>query len=201
MTNDPKLFLSQVFTAPIGDFIGSVGQGVAEAQADLDQGSIEATLAVYDSHGDKGLEILRQIGYQPNWYALRNVKGELNMSLSLHATETTTSTTGSGLRMYGMSVNSTTQNTYGLSGQSSAKLSFEIVPVPPQEQIRRVPDVSTMTPEQAFDALARIGLEPTFVFPTNADETSAPNNFAILEVLPPTGDIVVVDSEITIMLE
>jgi PASTA domain len=167
VSSDPTKFLSDVFAIRLGDAIASVGEGVASAQLALDQASIETTLAIYESEGDAGLELLRSIGYQPNFYGVRNVKSTMKIAMQFSAETTETATSTPSLRSshmaYAMPVNATTQNKYGFSGTASTELTFEIVPLPPQNAIRRVPELRHKTVEEARIALARSGLQARFV--------------------------------------
>ena len=171
MTTDPKAFLSEVFTMPFGNFISSVGQGVAEAQAALDEGSLQATMDLYentDSAGDM-LELMQSIGYQPNFYGVRNVKGNVKIALSFVGEEKATQNNQQlaavrrGPRLYATPVNPTIQNKYNYTGSAAAEMSFEIVPLPPTEQIRRMPNINHKDATIAESQLTRTGLTVQFL--------------------------------------
>jgi len=171
MTTDPKAFLSEVLTMPFGNFISSVGEGVADAQAALDEGSLQATMDLYentDSAGDM-LELMQTIGYQPNFYGVRNVKGNVKLAMSFVGEEKATQTditravARRGPRLYATPVNPTIQNKYNYSGSAAAEMSFEIVPLPPTEQIRRMPDTIGKDGITANSQLARTGLRVQFL--------------------------------------
>lgn len=196
MSNDPTKFLSEVFSLPFGQMISSVGEGVAEAQAALDRSSIEATVAVYGEHQDEGLNVLRQIGYQPNYYGLQNVHGKLKLALSIVGESTPS---GQRLRMYSAAVNPTLQNKYSYSAEAAAEVSFDIVPIPPTEFIRKIPDLVGMSVETAEDALEQIGLNATFVdeggIAIDPDPTGVVDSST-----PAAGAITQLDSEVTLTI-
>ncbi|MBL4611397.1 PASTA domain-containing protein [Halopseudomonas sp.] len=78
-----KNLVSDVMAAPIGEIIAAVGQGVAQAQEALDQGSLARILAIYSEGGDAELRLLQEIGYQPTFYALPETTGEIQVALSI----------------------------------------------------------------------------------------------------------------------
>jgi hypothetical protein len=160
VANDATKFLSEIFTIPIGDMIASVGQGVATAQAALDEASIKATLEIYSTSGDDGLQMLRTIGYQPTFYAIPRATGKMSVALSMFS-ETTS--TGSQLRLMASPMNPNLSNKYGFTGSASAEVTFDIVPVPPNEQIRQTPGLVGLPAEQAATTLRELGLDAAFV--------------------------------------
>lgn len=200
MADDPNNFLAQVFSAPFGDLIASVGTAVADAQAALDRAMIENTLTIYESHGDPGLELLRSTNYTPTAYVLKNIRGELKMSLSMHGTETKSTPTHLLSQMYATPHNPTIQNTYNYTGESAAKISFEIVPVPPNESVRRLPDLVGKSLVEAEEILAMLGLEFELGYPENAPD-SIPNENLIVKTTNPVAGIISSESEILIELE
>src|SRR5687768_16495888 len=139
MSNGPNQYLSEIFSIPFGDMIASVGEGVATAQMAMDQASLHATLAVYSDSGDPDLGLLREIGYQPSFYVIPKASGKMMVSLSMFS-----ETTGEGprLRLMASPLNPTLSNKYGYTGSASAEVNFDIMPVPPNEQIRRTPDLT-----------------------------------------------------------
>jgi hypothetical protein len=160
VANDATKFLSEIFSIPIGDMIASVGQGVATAQAALDEASIKSTLEIYSTSGDQGLQLLRSIGYQPTFYAIPRATGKMSVALSMFS-ETTS--TGSQLRLMASPMNPNISNKYGFNGSASAEVTFDIVPIPPNEQIRQTPGLVGLPAEQAATTLRELGLDPVFV--------------------------------------
>ena len=191
MATDPKEFLSQIFTMPYGDMIASVGHGVAEAQRALDEGSLAATLDLYESESlDDRQQILQAIGYQPQYYGLRNVKGHLKMAMGFQAE-------GSGSRLWATPINPVITGKYNYDAQASSELTFEIVPLPPAEQIRKLPDFTNMEVKAIRSEMDRLGLSLEFV---DADGNSLEDNDAIdlykYSDHTPKGPIVRIDQDI-----
>ena len=194
MSNNPNQFLSEIFTLPFGDIIASVGEGVATAQAAMDHASLEATLAVYSEDADPGLAMLREIGYQPTFYVIPKASGKIQVALSMFS-ETTA--TGTQLRLMASPLNPTLSNKYGYTATASAEVSFDIVPVPPNEQIRRTPDVTGKTADLAAATLLDLGLGPAFVDAAGLS-VAVPAQRAVTLQSPAAGTIVKIDTEITL---
>lgn len=212
MSSDPKEFISQIFTMPYGDIIASVGEGVAEAQRALDEGSLAATLDLYDSEADVGTtqEILQAIGYQPQYYGVRNVKGHLKMALSFQAE-------GNGARLWGTPMNPVVTGKYSYDAKASSELQFEIVPIPPAEQIRRVPNIleerlidsddpsqgkeRVFSPVQAQARLDVLGLSSQFVDEEGASVVELVDKQIDDLVSHAVGDIVNIDAILTISVK
>jgi hypothetical protein len=194
MSNDPTKFLSEIFSIPIGDMIASVGQGVATAQAALDHASIEATLAIYSAGGDEALRLLRSIGYQANFYAIPKASGKIMVALSIFS-ETTTE--GSQFRLMASPLNPNISNKYGFTGNASAEITFDILPVPPNEQIRQTPDLVDMSAGLAASTLADLGLDADFV-DSKGLIIENPENRKVNAQSPAAGSIVKVASKVTL---
>jgi hypothetical protein len=192
MNNSPSQFLSEITSIRFGDMIASVGEGVATAQAAMDHASLEATLAVYSDSADPGLAMLRDIGYQPTFYVIPKASGKLMVSLSMFS-ETTSE--GSRLSLMASPLNPTLSNKYGYTGSASAEVSFDIVPVPPNEQIRRTPDVTGKTAALAAATLLDLGLGTAFVDAAGLS-VAAPAQRAVTLQSPAAGTIVKIDTEI-----
>lgn len=156
-TNNPVQLFSELLGGPLGELISSVGQGVGDAQAALDQGALEQTLDIYDISKDdertddelKLLSLIREIGYQPTFYTIPETEVEAQISLSLDLKSQQTSPIGgSPLSKYKINatpLNAGNVNRFGLQANAMAKLKFKIVPVPPPQnisEIRNVPDLS-----------------------------------------------------------
>jgi hypothetical protein len=197
MSNGPAQFLSEIFSIPFGDMIASVGEGVATAQAKLDRASLEATLAVYSDTNDPDLKLLREIGYQPTFYVIPKASGKMVVALSMFS-ETTAD--GQRLQLRASPLNPTLSNKYSYSGNASAELAFDIVPVPPSEQIRQVPDVLGDAAADAASKLRDVGLETNFVDGAGAPVPVAGNRAVTLQS-PPGGSIVKVGTLVTLTLD
>ncbi len=186
MSNNIKDLVHDVVASPLGDVIASVGEGVAEAQQALDEGSLAKTLEIYSEGGEEALRVLREIGYRPTFYALPETTGEVRVSLHLgksaQGTGTTTTSTASlqpavstqlarigrnvGIkpRLYATPVDAGYANRYGYQANISAKLSFKIVPVPAPDgadELRILPNFVNKTIAQSRTLAESLGLEIT----------------------------------------
>jgi hypothetical protein len=156
-TNPVKLF-SELLGGPLGELISSVGQGVGDAQAALDQGALQQTLELYDLSKDgdrtdeelKLINLIRGMGYQPTFYAIPETEVEAQISLSLDLkSEQSSPIAGYALSKYKINatpLNAGNVNRFGLQADAMAKLKFKIVPVPPNAnlgELRIVPDFSS----------------------------------------------------------
>ncbi len=75
--------IKDVVASPLGDIIAAVGQGVADAQQALDEGSLAKTLEIYSEGGTEALQMLREIGYSPTFYTLPETTGEVRIAMRL----------------------------------------------------------------------------------------------------------------------
>lgn len=148
MANNPYQYQKDAFASSLGDFIASIGEGVGEAQAALDQGSLRQTLEIYNADPDTAdatLKLLREIGYQPTFYTLPKTTAKAKISLSISQTKSNTLSGNQPFRtkMYATPVNASNINKYNMNLNASAELQFDIVPVPPSDSqvIRFVPNV------------------------------------------------------------
>ncbi|WP_298517967.1 hypothetical protein [uncultured Kordia sp.] len=149
MSSNSYDYVKDAFAAPLGDFIASIGEGVGEAQAALDEGSLRQTLEIYNSDPDKGsetLKMLREVGYQPTFYTIPKTTAKAKISLSISQQSTgNTLQNGRSFRpkMYATPVNASNTNKYNLGLNATAEIEFDIVPVPPSEAqiIRFLPNI------------------------------------------------------------
>jgi hypothetical protein len=166
--SDLRKLAQEIGAAPLGDLIASVGRGVAEAQAALDAGSLEQSLALYENSDDL-TRIMRETGYRPTFYAIPETEGELTLSLTVtgnsapQPTSAAAPTAPLGTKMlnrhmaakpriYAAPVDGGYRNSYGFTGSVGAKIEFRIVAVPAPsgaEVARVVPDFSGITLAQA----------------------------------------------------
>ena len=186
MSNNISDLVRDVVASPLGDVIASVGEGVAEAQQALDEGSLAKTLEIYSEGGEEALRVLREIGYRPTFYALPETTGEVRVSLHLGksaqgtgATTPRTSTLqpavsahlarigrniGIKPRLYATPVDAGYANRYGYQADISAKLTFKIVPVPAPDgadELRIVPNFINRTVAESRSLAESLGLEIT----------------------------------------
>ncbi|MDI9340387.1 MAG: PASTA domain-containing protein [Sediminibacterium sp.] len=195
-------FMKDVLAAPLGDIISSVGTGVAEAQAALDAASLSQTLAIYNtSNSDETTSLLRNIGYQPTFYALPETEVEAQITLALSMSESY-SGNPSGLqnngriktRIYATPANATVTNTFNLNVNAFSKIKFKIVPVPPPNdtaEMRVVPDIKNKTIEEAEELLNQLGLKISVT-------GTPPGSAVITQQVPAAGSILKAGESITI---
>ncbi len=202
--------VGDVVASPLGEVIAAVGEGVAEAQQALDEGSLAKTLEIYSEGGEDAVAFLREIGYKPTFYTLPETTGEVRVSLHLG-----TSAQGSGAvatsksiqpvvatqlarigrnvgikpRLYATPVDAGYANRYGYQADVSAKLTFKIVPVPPPDGI----DELRVTPNLVGKSLAdsrliaeSLGFELT-IYDKNGEVATTPAATAIVQKQDPTG--------------
>ncbi len=174
MSQDASELLSESLATPLGEVIAAVGRGVAEAQAALDQASLAATLAMYESDGDEGVEALRAIGYQPTFYVLPETTCEVQVSMHIGGTGGADGSAGTSgqtaaigrARTYVTPVDAAFQQRYAFQASGAAKLTFKIVPVPPPaalDDAAPMPDVRGLTGTEAVAALSARGFTAAFV--------------------------------------
>lgn len=163
-------FMKDVLAAPLGEIISSVGNGVAEAQAALDAGSLSQVLAIYNSDNKDALTtLLREVGYQPTFYAIPETEVEAQITLALSMAESYTASSP-GLqnngriktRIYATPVNANVNNSFNLNVNAYSKIKFKIVPIPPPNdsgELRVVPDLEGKTLGEAETILSGLGLK------------------------------------------
>ena len=156
-TNENKTKeLLESTSLPIADFIASIGEGMGSAQRDLDEGSAALFHEIYSAQGEEGLEALRQMGYQPNWYQIPEMKAKLRVALSISSKTKTTRSSRS--KLYAHSVNAGYSNQFEYTAGSSSEIEFKVVPVPPPAGTM-IPDLLGLSYEETESRLASLGLE------------------------------------------
>lgn len=176
---DYRDLIKSTVASPISDLIASVGEGVAKAQASLDEGSLAATLDIYAEGDDEKLALMRDIGYRPTFYALPETIGEIQVALKMGISEPKSSTkrslqrlatnrtgrapvTKKSATLYATPVDAAYSNTFGYSTELGAKVTFKIVPVPAPEgveDLRVVPALVGKTIADALEITERLDLE------------------------------------------
>ncbi len=167
-TNNPVQLFSELLGGSLGDLISSVGHGVGEAQAALDQGALQQTLDIYDLSKDEErsseelqlVNLIRAMGYQPTFYAIPETEVEAQISLSMNLNPQPVSAIGSvpisKYKVNATPMNAGNVNRFGLQANAMAKLKFKIVPVPPSQgtaDLRIVPDFSDSVWDEDTKAL------------------------------------------------
>ncbi|MFC4636427.1 PASTA domain-containing protein [Dokdonia ponticola] len=162
--SNPKEFMNDTMAAPLGNLIASIGEGVADAQAALDAGSLAQTLALYDNEdGDIMNKRLREIGYQPTFYTIPETKVKAKISLAMSQSGSSSqiqSNRLSKVKMYATPINATNTNKYNLNVNASVELDFTIKPIPAPEgaELRKTPDLIGKTLTEAQDVLGEFNL-------------------------------------------
>jgi hypothetical protein len=184
MPNNSYQYLKDAFASPLGDFIASIGEGVGEAQAAMDEGSLRQTLEIYNQNPDDAgdtLKLFREIGYQPTFYTIpkTTAKAKISLTLSQKSDGVLNNNRAFRPKMYVTPVNATNSNKFSLDLNASAEIQFDIVPVPPSDSqiIRFLPnaiekqeqnsDGNTITVKRTLgeikNLLLEYGLSYTFV--------------------------------------
>ncbi len=206
--SDPSDDLMENVSVPFGDFISSVGKGVAEAQQALDAQALENFKSIYTQE-EGALKALRDLGYQPTWYQIPEVTAELNVALTLSGTSQQTSTQSrqsspdssstegaSSRQMYATAIDATYTNTYGYDLKSSSKITFRLVPVPPPqgaESLKVVPTLIGKTFEAAKQTLEQLNI------PYEYQESSQLNEQTLVQTqTPEAGTILTEGTPVTI---
>lgn len=203
-TNPVQLF-SELLGSPLGELISSVGQGVGDAQAALDQGALEQTLEIYDLSKDatrpdeelKLLKLIREIGYQPTFYTIPSTEVEAQISLSLDLkSQQTTPIGGTPLSKFAVRatpLNAGNVNRFGIQANAMAKLKFTIVPVPPPQNVAEIRNVPAITQwnQTNKDLVQSLGFSYIFKTQENdefTDETLV-EGLTIMSQVPAAGTI------------
>lgn len=227
MTNIKNL-VKDVVASPLGEVIASVGQGVADAQSALDEGSLNAVLDIYSEGDDEKQRLLQEIGYRPTFYSLPETTGEVRVALRLgngasgagnavarrpvltNASSVSIAPSRVGLnaalgkRMYATPVDAGYANQYGFSADVSAKLTFKIMPVPPPDgadELRRVPNVVGVTADDAQRALGALGLVMVVQDADGQTVTSFDETKKVDAQIPASTEIVRLEDEVAVRLK
>lgn len=190
---------SELLSNPLGELIASIGKGVGEAQAALDEGSLSQTLEMYrvgTEDEEKQLKLLREIGYQPTFYTIPETECEAQVSLSLGVSGTKQhSPIQSGFqrkaKMFATPLNAGNINRYNLNSQASAKLKFKIVPVPTDaviSEMRILPNLKDKTFSYAKGILESLGLNYSLKLPENKKEEDINDEKIVLSTNPAFDD-------------
>lgn len=223
--SDISKFIKDVVASPLGSVIASVGQGVADAQAALDEGSLAKTLEIYSEGDEEILNLLKELGYMPTFYTLPETTGEVKVALKMSGAQgaatmprrpqISAALSRSGLnspgvknKMYASPVDAGYANRYGYNADVSAQLSFKIVPVPPPsgaEELRILPNVVGRTLSEAEQTLNALGLVVS-VLSAEGNEVESPDDGAVVATQTPAFNearvsIVRIEDQINLTLE
>jgi PASTA domain-containing protein len=168
---------------PLGELIASVGRGVAEAQREMDAGSIAAMQDIY-SRGDGLFLELQRIGYRPTWYHIPEAEGDLQIAITATSEQTSGSTgvaTGSGatpgaqrIKLYASPVDAGYASRFAFNVQASSRVKFRIVPVPAStvaESLQVVPALVGLSVGEARARLALLNIPSTVSADAKDDAT------------------------------
>jgi hypothetical protein len=154
--------LLDVLSVPLGDLISSVGRGIADAQRDLDAGSLAALQEIYGS--SEGLfHELQRIGYRPTWYHIPEAEGEIQVALTVSGEQhsTGTNTTGLGrskVKIYAAPIDAGYTSRFNFTLQAASRVKFRIVPVPPSSAAEAMQVVPALIGLPVSEARARLTL-------------------------------------------
>ena len=179
-TFDTKPLLDAL-SMPLGELIASVGRGVADAQREMDAGSLSALQEIYSRSDGLFLE-LQRIGYRPTWYHIPEVEGDLQIALTATSEETVGGNPVSPARapgaakikLYAAPVDAGYASRFGFTLQASSRVKFRIVPVPASsaaEMLQAVPALIGLTVGDARARLAQLNIAASIVPENVADST------------------------------
>lgn len=215
-----KNLIGDVVASPLGQVIAQIGQGVADAQMALDEGSLAKVLEIYSEGDDEKLALLREIGYRPTFYTLPETTGEVRVALRLGNLAQGKSPTPSpspsvwatparaGLntlpsKMYAMPVDAGYANAYGYQADIAAKLTFKIVPVPPPEgadELRLIPDLSGRTMSEARTALEALGLGAIFIDADGLSNATLTETYVVKAQTPSAAEVARLEDDVTLTI-
>ena len=172
-TFDTKPLLDAL-SLPLGELIAAVGRGVAEAQREMDAGSLSALQEIYARNDGLFLE-LQRIGYRPTWYHIPEAEGDLQIAITATSQETSGSSAGSAtpaspsgrskIKLYAAPVDAGYASRFGFSLQASSRVKFRIVPVPAStvaDALQVAPALVGLTLGEARARLAMLNLPGAF---------------------------------------
>jgi len=181
--------IGDALAAPLGEFIASIGKGVAEAQQSMDIKTVETFTKIYGDSDDKRLQILRDLGYKPTWYKIPEVEAKVTISLNISGKSGAENAGGSGkIQMYVTPMDAGYANKYDYNLKAASQLTFKIVPVPPSpkaEEMKVLPDINAYRYKNAVALLESMGiahdLEPGQI---------ANDDYYIASTTPSQGEVV-----------
>jgi hypothetical protein len=177
---DPRNLL-ETLSAPIGELIAAVGQGVADAQRSMDAQTIANFQSIYSDEDSAAFEALRSIGYRPTWYHIPELTAELNVALTVSGTVESQGLASSSsslnqlaprVRVYAAPVDAGYTSKYNYELKAASAVKFRIVPVPPSpaaEALRVVPEIGGQTWTLARALLQRLDVPYRLPDPAPAD--------------------------------
>lgn len=150
--------LLDALSAPVGDLIASVGEGIASAQRDMDLGTLALLREVYGGE-DEALRALQKIGWRPTWYQIPEAEAEISVALTI--TGAAERTGAARVKAYAAPVDAGYTGRYGYELKAASRVRFRIVPVPEPvaaERLRLVPALVGLSLGEASDLLVSLGM-------------------------------------------
>ncbi len=162
---DPFANSVETFAAPIESLIIALGQGLAQAQQELDKNSIQTQEAIDTNPA------LSQYGLQATWYQFPSANMQLKLSLSMAQDQTSSGSTTSnptapgGIRLVAQPLSASFQNHFNYDAQAASTVNVTIVPVPPPKS----GDLSSTPPKMTSAAVQAAALGSSAPFVTGKD--------------------------------
>lgn len=114
---------TKILATPVSDFATHVATGIAQAQTALDRAAFALWKQV---ESDPALSDLKEIGYQPTWYAIPIAEAEIKLTFYFESDQA-----GASRRMFVLPFNAKTQTAGKLREDGASQLKLKIVPTPP----------------------------------------------------------------------
>lgn len=180
--------IGDTLSAPLGEFIASIGKGVAEAQQAMDLRTVEAFKEIYQGTGDT-FKILQSMGYQPTWYKIPEVEAKITLSLNISGKSESTGK----IEMYATPMDAGYANKYDYNLQAASQLTFKIVPVPPSpkaEEMKVVPDLNAGIDGAYRYKVARSLLESVGITHEVKEGQMPKDDYFVRTITPSAGEVV-----------
>lgn len=131
MANQTSRLIEEVLVSPLEEIISRVGQGIAEAQRNLDLHSVALQTMIENDPA------LKEHGLEATWYHMPETEVELKLALNFKREDIRKN--GKLVvrkhRMYGAPMNAVYKNTFNADVSGSSKLRLKIVSIPPPGRI------------------------------------------------------------------
>jgi len=131
MANQKSRLVEDLLVSPLEEIIARIGQGIAEAQRDLDLNSVALQIMIENDPA------LKERGLEATWYHMPETEVEIKMALTFKREDTHKN--GRLIlrkhRMYGAPMNAAYKNTFNADVSGSSKLRLKIVSIPPPSRI------------------------------------------------------------------
>lgn len=207
--NEKSKQMMDVLHSPLGSIIAAVGNGVAQAQQEIDMYTIDTVKKLCDMN-DKDASEMRKIGYEPTWYQIPEAKAEIKIALSISQENTQSRNVKTSNRMnanknapisiLGATVDATYTNKYNYDLAASSSLQFRIVPIPPSSQasqMRIVPQIVGKNWGDAKNILEELSINYRFT----EEEPDITDEKLVAKTHPEAGEILRTDDDLLITLK